>query len=173
MGFCHRLWWSLGSTLLLAEFAYNNSYHSNIQMEPFESLYGKRCIYSIGLFNSFRVVPWGTDLLRDSMDRVSPTKGVMRFGKKEKLSPWFIGPFEILKKCREVMYGLALPLSLSVVHPVFHVSVFKRYRHDDPHVIQWDLISLDQTLSFEEDPIAILYRHTRKLRSNHIDSVKV
>ena len=59
--------------------------------------------------------------------RVSPMKGVMRFGKKGKLSPRFIGPFEILSRVGEVDYKLALSTSLSSVHPVFHVSMLRKY----------------------------------------------
>ena len=56
--------------------------------------------------------------------RVSAVKGVMRFGKKGKLSPRFIGPFDILSRVGEVAHKLALPPSLSAIHPVFHVSIF-------------------------------------------------
>ena len=62
--------------------------------------------------------------------RVSPMKGVMRFGKKDKLSLRFIGPFEILSRVGEVAYKLALPPSLSAVHPVFHVSMLRKYIPD-------------------------------------------
>lgn len=67
--------------------------------------------------------------------KVSPTKGVMRFGKKRKLSPRFIGPFGILEKYGDVAYRLALPPNLSAVHPVLHVLMLKRYRHDNFPVI--------------------------------------
>ncbi|XP_049410514.1 uncharacterized protein LOC125873681 [Solanum stenotomum] len=101
--------------------------------------------------------------------KASPTKGVMRFGKKGKLSLRFIRPFEILKKYKEVAYRLALPPSPSVFHRVFHVFMLKQYPHDDSHVIQWDYVSLDQKLAFEEEFIVILDRKTRKLRCKHID----
>ncbi|XP_060210604.1 uncharacterized protein LOC132637550 [Lycium barbarum] len=55
---------------LLAEFAYNNSYHSSFDMAPFEALYSRRCSSPIRWFDAFEVRPWGTDLLRESMDRV-------------------------------------------------------------------------------------------------------
>ena len=120
--------------LPLAEFSYNNSYHSSIDMAPFEALYGRRCRFPIGWFDAFEVRPWGTDLLRESLDKVkciqekllaaqsrqkeyadrkvrdlefmegeqfllkvSPMKGVMRFGERGKLSQRYIGPFEVLK----------------------------------------------------------------------------
>ena len=105
--------------------------------------------------------------------KVSPTKGVMRFGKKGKLSPRFIGPFEILERYGEVAYKLDLPPNLSAVHPVFHVSMLTRYRYDDSHVIQWDSVALDQDLSYEEEPVAILDREVRKLRSKEIVSEEV
>ena len=64
-------------------------------------------------------------------------KGVMRFGKRGKLSPRYIGPFEVLKRVGEVAYELALTLGLSGVHPVFHVSMLKRYHGDGNYIIRW------------------------------------
>ncbi|XP_069151917.1 uncharacterized protein [Solanum lycopersicum] len=105
--------------------------------------------------------------------RVSPMKGVMRFGKKGKLSPRFIGPFEILSRVGEVAYKLALPPSLSAVHPVFHVSMLRKYIPDESHVLSLDSVELGQDFTFEEEPIAILDRQIRKLRTKEIASVKV
>ncbi|XP_055814594.1 uncharacterized protein LOC129884299 [Solanum dulcamara] len=90
--------------------------------------------------------------------KVSPTKDVMRFGMKRKHISRFIVIFEVLEKYGEVDYKLTLSINLLVVPLVFHVSMLKRYHHDDSHVIQWDSISFDQDLSFEEEPIAILDR---------------
>ena len=100
-------------------------------------------------------------------------EGVMRFGKKGKLSPRFIGPFEILSRVGEVAYKLALPPSLSAVHPVFHVSMLRKYIPDESHVISLDSVELGPDLTFEEEPIAILDRQNRKLRTKEIASVKV
>ncbi|XP_070054925.1 uncharacterized protein [Nicotiana tomentosiformis] len=72
--------------------------------------------------------------------RLLHMKGVMRFGKKKKLSLRYIGPFEILKKIEEVAYGLALPPSLSDVHPVFHVSMLRKYVGDPSHVMDFSTI---------------------------------
>ena len=83
--------------------------------------------------------------------RVSPMKGVMRFGKKGKLSPRFIGPFEILSRVGEVAYKLALPPSLSAVHPVFHVSTLRKYIPDESHVLSLDSMELGSDLTFEEE----------------------
>ena len=100
-------------------------------------------------------------------------KGVMRFGMKGKLSPRFIGPFEILSRVGEVAYKLALPPSLSGVHPVFHVSMLWKYIPDESIVISLDSIELGPDVTYEEEPIAILDRQIRKLRTKELVSMKV
>ncbi|XP_070020472.1 uncharacterized protein [Nicotiana sylvestris] len=103
---------------------------------------------------------------------VSPMKGVMRFGKKGKLSPRFFVPFEILRRVGEVAYELALPPSLVGVHPIFHVSMLRRSHGDPSHVLDFSSVQLDKDLSYVEDPMAILDRQVRKLRSKNIASLK-
>ncbi|XP_059277580.1 uncharacterized protein LOC132031634 [Lycium ferocissimum] len=152
--------------LPLAKFTCNNSYHSNIDMAPFEALYGRRCRSPIGRFDAFEIRPWG-------FVKGITQKGVMRFGKKGKLSPRFIGPFEILSPVGEVAYELSLPPGLSGVHPVFYVSMLKRYHGDGSYIIHWDSVLLDESVFYEEEPIAILDRGVGKLRSKDIASVKV
>ncbi|XP_070025925.1 uncharacterized protein [Nicotiana sylvestris] len=100
-------------------------------------------------------------------------KGIMRFGKKGKLSPRFIGPFDILRRAREVAYDLALPPSLAGVHPVFHVSMIRRYHGDSSHMLDFSSVQLDKDLSYVGEPMAIWDRKVRKLRSKNIASVKV
>ena len=72
-----------------------------------------------------------------------PKRGVVRFGKRGKISPRFIGPFEILKRVGIVAYWLALPPSMSGVHEVFHVSMLRRYTPDPAHVVDWGDIEVD------------------------------
>ncbi|KAK4726801.1 hypothetical protein R3W88_031718 [Solanum pinnatisectum] len=105
--------------------------------------------------------------------KVSPMKGVMRFGKKGKPSPRCIGPFEVLEYVGPVAYRLALPPNLSGVHSIFHVSMLKRYHGDGYYIIKWDTIVLDIDLQYEEEPIAILDRDVCKLRTKEIKSVTV
>ncbi|WMV46042.1 hypothetical protein MTR67_039427 [Solanum verrucosum] len=100
-------------------------------------------------------------------------KGVMRFGTKGKLSPTFIRPFEILSRMGNVAYKLALPPSLSTMHPVFHISMLRKYVSYESHVFSLDSIKLVPDLSFEEKPIAILDRHVHKLRTKEITLMKV
>ena len=87
--------------------------------------------------------------------KVSPWKKVIRFGKKGKLSPRFIGPYEVIKKVGPVAYCLALPLELEKIHNVFHVSMLRRYRSDPSHVVSSETIELRPDLTYEEEPIEI------------------
>ena len=85
-------------------------------------------------------------------------RGVKRFGVKGKLSPRFIGPFEVLDRIGEVAYRLAMPPSLSAVHNVFHVSMLRKYVSDPSHVLSYEDLELDEDLSYEEKPVQILDR---------------
>ncbi|XP_010314392.1 uncharacterized protein [Solanum lycopersicum] len=105
--------------------------------------------------------------------KVSPMKGVMRFEKKDNLSPRYISTFEIVECIGEVAYQLTLPLGLSGVHPVFHILMLKKCQLGGAHVIQWDSVFLDHNLTFEEESTTMLDRKIRKLRSKKIASVTV
>ena len=87
--------------------------------------------------------------------KVSPWRKVMRFGKKGKLSPKFIGSYEIIEKVGPIAYRLALPLELEKIHNDFHVSMLRRYRLDPSHVVSLEVIDLRLVLTYEE-PVEIL-----------------
>ncbi|XP_021767729.1 uncharacterized protein LOC110732119 [Chenopodium quinoa] len=100
-------------------------------------------------------------------------KGVMRFGKKGKLSPKYIGPYEILQRIGKVAYRLALPMELSKVHDVFHVSQLRRYILDKSHVLQPETIELYQSLTYEERLVKILDSKVRSTRNKNVKIEKV
>ena len=81
---------------------------------------------------------------------------MVRFGKRGKPSPRFIGPFEILERIDTVVYRLALPPSMSGVHEVFHVSMLRKYTPDPAHVVDWGQIEVDTNETFEEGPVFIV-----------------
>ena len=105
--------------------------------------------------------------------KVSPIKGVMRFGKKGKLAPRYIGPFEILSRVGEVAYKLVLPPELSRIHPVFHMSILRKYISDPSHVLQPQTVELSEDLMYEENPVVIVDRQVCQLRTKDIPMVKV
>ncbi|CAM8886602.1 unnamed protein product [Rhodiola kirilowii] len=105
--------------------------------------------------------------------RISPMKGVMRFGKKGKLSQRYIGPFEILERVGSVAYRLALPSTLSSVHPLFHILMVRKYILDPSHVLEYERLHMGDTLSYDEQPVAILDRQVKRLRNKETSSVKV
>ncbi|XP_070054715.1 pentatricopeptide repeat-containing protein At4g21065-like [Nicotiana tomentosiformis] len=135
-------------------------------MDLFEALYGRRFHSSIGWFEHGEDKLYGTELGKKALEKVllklSPMKGIMRFGKNDKLRPSFIGPFEVLRRVGKVAYELALPPSLSGVHPIFYVSMLRRYHAN------YSTVQLDESLGYEEDPVAIVDRQVRQLRSKKI-----
>ena len=88
--------------------------------------------------------------------KVSQMKGVMRIGKKRKLAPRYTGPFVILKRICMVAYRLALPPDMSQMHPVFHVSMLRKYISDPPHVLQPHSMEVNEDLTYEKEPIVIV-----------------
>ncbi|GJU40138.1 putative nucleotidyltransferase, ribonuclease H [Tanacetum coccineum] len=105
--------------------------------------------------------------------KVSPFRGVKRFGIKGKLSPRFIGPFEILERIGEVSYRLALPPQLSHVHDVFHVSLLRGYHYHPLHVASYPFDQIQPDMSLSEEPESILDRQERVMRNKVIPFVKI
>ncbi|KAL0540204.1 hypothetical protein IC582_024437 [Cucumis melo] len=105
--------------------------------------------------------------------KVAPMRGVVRFERRGKLSPRFVGPFEILERIGPVAYRLALPPSLSTVHDVFHVSMLRKYVPDPSHVVDYEPLEIDENLSYVEQPVEVLAREVKTLRNKQIPLVKV
>ncbi|TXG51789.1 hypothetical protein EZV62_024313 [Acer yangbiense] len=170
------------------KFSYNNSFHSSIGMPPYEALYDRKCRSPIC---------WDEERLRAAQSRqksyadhrrrdlefkagdffvflkVSPWKGVFRFGKKGKLSPRFIEPFEVLERIDTMAYRVALPPNLSRLHNVFHVSVLRKYMVDPSHVLDYQPIQISQDMTYEEHPLKILNWKQQVLRTRVFSFVKV
>ncbi|KAI3742437.1 hypothetical protein L1987_60119 [Smallanthus sonchifolius] len=198
------------SHLSLIEFSYNNSYHTSINMSPFEPLYGHKCRSPICWNEIGEEQITGPELIQETSDKilqirdnirtarsrqkcyadkrrkplefqvgdlvllkVSPWKGVVRFGKKAKLAPRYVGPFKILEKIGKVAYKLELPPSLGNVHPTFHVSNLKKCLADENLHIPLDDVHIDETMHFVEKPVEIMDRVIKQLKRSRIPIVKV
>ncbi|GJT40865.1 putative reverse transcriptase domain-containing protein [Tanacetum coccineum] len=160
--------------LPLVELSYNNSYHASVRFAPFEikdrlkaardrqkSYADKRrkpLDFSIGDYVLLKVSLW---------------KGVVRFGKKGKLAPRFVGPFEIIEKVGPVAYMLDLLEELEGVHDTFHVSNLKKCLADPTLQVPLDEIHVDARLNFVKEPMEILEKEFKKLKRSRIAIVKV
>ena len=105
--------------------------------------------------------------------KVMRKRGVVRFDKQGKLTPRYIGPFEVLERVGLVAYRLALPPSLSGVHEVFHVSMLRKYTPDPAHVVDWREIIVDIDGTFKEGPVRIMDNWDQVLRRKTVRLVKV
>ncbi|GKE41735.1 putative reverse transcriptase domain-containing protein, partial [Tanacetum coccineum] len=153
--------------LPLVEFSYNNSYHASIKDAPFEALYGRKCRSPVCWAEVGEVQLTVGDKV---MLKVSPWKGVVRFGKRGKLHPRYVGPFKVLEKVGSVAYKLELPEELSRVHNMFHLS--KCYA-DEPLDVSLDGLHFDDKLHFVEEPVEIIDREVKRLKRSRIPIIKV
>ena len=102
-----------------------------------------------------------------------PKRGVIRLGKRRKLSPRYIGPFEVLERVGAVAYRLALPPTLLSVHEVFHVSMLRKYTPDPTHIVDWEELVVNADGTFEEGPVRIMDSREQVLRGKTVRLVKV
>ncbi|GJS03499.1 hypothetical protein Tco_0320007 [Tanacetum coccineum] len=107
------------------------------------------------------------------MLKASPRKGVIQFGKRGKLNPWYIRPFKILKRVGPVAYKLELHEELRNVHNTFHVSNQKKCLSDESLIIPMKELWLNDKFNFVEEPVEIMDREVKQLRQCHIPIIKV
>ena len=105
--------------------------------------------------------------------KVSPWRKILRFGKKGKLSPRFIGPYEILERIGPMAYRLTPPPELTKMHNVFHVSMLRIYCYDGSHILPVQVVQVQTNFSYEEEPKAILAREVKQLRNKQVPLMKV
>nr|GEV22385.1 putative reverse transcriptase domain-containing protein [Tanacetum cinerariifolium] len=163
--------------LSLVEFSYNNSYHSSVRCASFEALYGRKCcsrtMWTEKNYADKRRKPLEFSVGDYVLLKVSPWKDVVRFRKKGKLAPRFVGPFEIIKKVGPVACQLDLPEELDGVHDTFYMLNLKKCLADPTLQVPLDEIRIDANLNFMEDPVEILEREIKKLKRSRIAIVKV
>jgi len=177
--------------LPLIEFTYNNSFHASIGMAPYEALYGRRCRTPHCWYQDGEAVLVGPELLEQTTEkvrmvrdrmfaagdhvflRVTRTTGVGRALRSRKLSPKFLGPYQITRRIGPVAYEIALPPQLANLHPVFHVSQLRKYVFDPAHVLEAEDIQIREDLTVEVPPIALEDSEVEERRGRTVSLVKV
>ncbi|WMV41253.1 hypothetical protein MTR67_034638 [Solanum verrucosum] len=152
-------------------------------MATFEALYGRRCRSPIGWFEvaqsrqksyaDVRRKDHEFDVHDSIYLKISPMKGGMRFGKKGKLSPRYVDPYQIFRLVGKIAYELKFPNELASVHPVFHVFMLNKCVGDPTSIVPLVGLGVKENLSYEQVPIEILDRQVKKLRNKEVASVKV
>ncbi|GKD72461.1 hypothetical protein Tco_1330743 [Tanacetum coccineum] len=161
---------------------FDGSYQLSIRRAPFEALYGRKLLVKEKpkaardrqkSYVDYRRKPLEFEVGDRVLLKVTPWKGVVRFGKKGKLASRYVGPFEILERIGFVAYRLRLPEELSSVYDTFHVSNLKKCLADANLHVPLDEIKVDKTLCFVQEPVEIMDREIKKLKRKKITLVKV
>nr|GEU43172.1 putative reverse transcriptase domain-containing protein [Tanacetum cinerariifolium] len=160
--------------LPLVEFLYNNSNHASIMATPYKALYGKSVDHlRQKSYADKRLKPLEFKVGDMVLLKVSPWKGTVRFRKRRKLSPCYIGLFKILARVGHVAYMLELPKELKGIHGTFHVSNLKKCLAEDDIVVPIDEIQLDDKLHMVKEPVEVMDREVKRLKQSRIPIVKV
>nr|GEU66914.1 putative reverse transcriptase domain-containing protein [Tanacetum cinerariifolium] len=170
--------------LPLVEFSYNNSYHATIKAAPIEALYWRKCRSPVCWAEVGEAQILGPELIQETTEKIvqikhrmqaarDRQKRVVRFGKREKLNPRYVGPFKVLERVGDVAYKLEHPEELSRVHNTFHVSNLKKCHADEPLAVPLDGLHFDDKLHFVEKPVEIVDREVKRLKQSRIPLVKV
>nr|GEV97345.1 putative reverse transcriptase domain-containing protein [Tanacetum cinerariifolium] len=156
------------------EFSYNNGYHTSIKAAPFEALYGHQSAHvHQKSYVDMRCKPLEFQVGEKVMLKVSPWKGIIRFGKRGKLNPRYIGPFKVLAKVETIAYKLKFPQQLRRFHSTFHVSNLKKCLSDESLAIPLDETHIDDRLHFIKKSLEIMDREVKRLKQSHIPIIKV
>ncbi|GJV22538.1 hypothetical protein Tco_1371558 [Tanacetum coccineum] len=160
---------------------FGGSYQLSIRCAPFEALYGRKCRSPVIWAEIGGSSLIGPELVQETTNKVgdrvllkvTPWKGVVHFGKKGKLTPRYVGPFEILERISLVAYRLRLPEELNSVNDTFHVSNLRKCLADANLHVPLNEIIIDKTLRFVEEPVEIMDREIGSLKRSKISLVKV